>query len=94
MGNSSFTLVIRLEGEPAFASGDTITGRVYLSVNKPEGIPCDALNILFHGKESARIHYTELKKVGIVQNKNHECCHHNRDRRGNHELDVQTQTYF
>ncbi len=58
MGNSSCTLVVRLEGQPAFASGDTITGRVYLNVTEPNGVQCNSLNIHFRGKEATYVHYT------------------------------------
>jgi hypothetical protein len=60
MGNSSCTLVVSTE-KNVYCCGDTVNGRVYLSVND-RNITANTLNIHFSGIERGIVHYTEERE--------------------------------
>jgi len=89
MGNSSCTLVLRADGNLCYSSGDTVVGRIYLSVNDPNGVSCQSLNIHFCGKESAVVHYTtdETVEQGNAHGNNHRHTE-SRDHYESNQIDV------
>jgi len=61
MGNRSCTLVVQTEKKTYFA-GETVNGRVFLSVNDQNGVVAQTLNIHFSGIERAVVCYTEERE--------------------------------
>jgi len=61
MGNQVATLGVQTE-RSVYYSGETVNGRVYLSVNDKDGIVAQTLNIHFSGREKAVVHYTEERR--------------------------------
>ena len=58
MGNTSCTLGVQTEKRVYF-SGETVNGRVYLSVNDANGIVAQTVNLHCSGIERGVVHYTE-----------------------------------
>lgn len=61
MGNKSCTLGVQTE-KTVYFSGDTVNGRVFLSVNDQNGIVAQSLNIHCSGVERGLVHYTEERE--------------------------------
>lgn len=76
MGNTSCTLVVRTEEKQIFHCGESVIGRIYLSVNDPNGISCQALNIHLSGMEKAVVHHTSDGHTNDSHHYHHDTqCH-------------------
>jgi len=57
MGNKACTIAVQTE-ELSYAAGAKVNGRIYISVNDPNGVAARSLNLCFRGEEKVVIHYT------------------------------------
>jgi len=57
MGNKACTIAIQTDAL-SYTAGSEVTGKVYVSIKDPNGVPVRSLNICFCGEEKVVIHYT------------------------------------
>mmetsp|Transcript_9428 Transcript_9428/g.11927 ORF Transcript_9428/g.11927 Transcript_9428/m.11927 type:complete len:449 (-) Transcript_9428:97-1443(-) len=84
MGNSNCSLGIQTE-KNAYFSGDTVRGRVYLSVNDENGIIAKTLNVHCSGSERAVVHYSTDHYHTDNNGRDH---HHSRDNYEQNEIQI------
>ena len=95
MGNAPATLAVAFdEPRPCYASGQPLSGRVYLSVTSAEGTVADSLQLTLSGAEKAKVHYTTRHTTGHGDSKKTVTKHHYaRARRALFSIEVPLATF-
>jgi len=77
MGNKACTIAVQTDAS-SYAAGSEVTGKVYVSITDPNGVPVRSLNICFCGEEKVVIHYTDHRHGGNQQQQHHQNDHYER----------------